>query len=256
MAEPNSARSSTGGRTTPTSTTATSPGATSQSHEQHENWLLGRVRESATAGIESQKRRATDGLGSIAQVVRSSTEQLRSQHHESMAEYVDQAANQIDRFSQQLKNKDVRELVEDAQRLARRNPAAFAGTAFALGLVTARFLKSSNESGEYDEGSRERERWTGSGTGTSYASGERYGAPVPERGAASAPTHYTPPHGDAALATTGIPAEGTGRTTAGTMGTAGSASTSAPGRTGTGTTRETPSRPTTGGRTGGETERS
>ena len=46
-------------------------------------------------------------------------------------------------FSERLKNKDVTELLNDAQRLARRQPALFVGGAFALGLLGARFLKSS-----------------------------------------------------------------------------------------------------------------
>jgi hypothetical protein len=42
-----------------------------------------------------------------------------------------------------LRKKDVQQLMQDAQRLARRQPALFIGSAFALGLVAARFLKSS-----------------------------------------------------------------------------------------------------------------
>jgi hypothetical protein len=36
-------------------------------------------------------------------------------------------------------------MVRDAERFARRNPAAFIGGAFVLGLALARFLKSSGE---------------------------------------------------------------------------------------------------------------
>ena len=105
--------------------------------------VMARVRESANAQLASQKDRATDGLGSVAQAVRQTTQQLREGQHDTLAQYVEQAANQLERFSQSLKNKDVNELVSDAQQLARRQPALFIGSAFAIGLLGARFIKSS-----------------------------------------------------------------------------------------------------------------
>ena len=123
---------STGTATHSTETNSTSSG------------LVGKVREQATAQLSSQKDKATEGLGSVAQAVRQTTQHLRDNQHETVAHYAEQAAEQIERFSQGLKNKDVGELMNDAQRLARRQPALFVGGAFALGLLGARFLKSSS----------------------------------------------------------------------------------------------------------------
>jgi HAMP domain-containing protein len=105
--------------------------------------IADRIRESATAQLSTQKDRATDGIGSVAQAVRGTTQQLREQQHETVARYVEQAADQLEKFSTTLKEKDVSELMRDAQALARRQPALFIGAAFAVGLVGARFLKSS-----------------------------------------------------------------------------------------------------------------
>jgi hypothetical protein len=105
--------------------------------------IVDKVRDQATAQLSTQKDRAFEGIGNVAQAVRQSTQQLRDQHHETLAGYVEQAADQIDRFAQQLRSKDVTELLDDAQRLARRQPALFVGSAFAVGLIGARFLKSS-----------------------------------------------------------------------------------------------------------------
>jgi hypothetical protein len=105
--------------------------------------IVGRVRERAAAQLSTQKDRATDGLGSVAQAVRQSTRQLRDSKHETIAQYVEKAADQIDRASNELKNRDVSQLVNDVQRFARKQPALFVGSAFALGIVGARFLKSS-----------------------------------------------------------------------------------------------------------------
>jgi hypothetical protein len=116
--------------------------------------IVGKVRGRAASQLNTQKNRATDGLGSVAHAVRETTERLRSNHHETVARYAEQAAEQIERFSQGLKNKDVGELMNDAQRLARRQPALFVGGAFTLGLLGARFLKSSSpeERHEYSGG--------------------------------------------------------------------------------------------------------
>lgn len=125
--------------------------------------LVGRVRDQASSQLNSQKNKATDGLGSVAHAVRGTTQKLRDEHHDTVARYVEQAADQIERFSERLKQKDVGELVGDAQQLARRKPALFVGGAFAVGLLGARFLKSSAEPDE--DGSRD---WRS----TSYRSGD------------------------------------------------------------------------------------
>lgn len=112
--------------------------------------IVDKVKEQATAQLSSQKDRATQGLGTVASAVRQTTQSLRDQQHDAVAGYVEQAADQIERLSERLKNKDVTELLNDAQQLARRQPAIFIGGAFALGLVGARFLKSSSKD-DYDD---------------------------------------------------------------------------------------------------------
>jgi hypothetical protein len=112
--------------------------------------IVDKVKEQAAAQLSSQKDRATQGLGSVASAVRQTTQSLREQQHDTVAGYVEQAADQIERLSERLKNKDVTELLDDAQRLARRQPALFVGGAFALGLVGARFLKSSSSRDDYE----------------------------------------------------------------------------------------------------------
>jgi len=106
--------------------------------------LMDKVRQSATSQLGTQKDRATDGIGSVAQAVRQSTQQLREQQHDTIAQYVEQAADQLERFATRLKDKNVGDLAREAQDLARRRPAVFIGSAFALGLLGARFIKSSS----------------------------------------------------------------------------------------------------------------
>jgi hypothetical protein len=132
------------------------------------NGVMSRVRESASAQLSNQKNKATEGLGSVAQAVRQSTQQLREQQHDTLAGYVESAADQIERLSQRLRSKEVSELLNDVQNLARRQPAAVIGGAFLLGLLGVRFLKSSSRSNEQYYRGRD-DRWS--------TRGGEYGAP-------------------------------------------------------------------------------
>jgi ElaB/YqjD/DUF883 family membrane-anchored ribosome-binding protein len=116
--------------------------------------IMDRLRESTTSQLSRQKERATDGLGSVAQAVRQSTEQLRQQQHDTVAQYVGQAADQLEKLSTRLREKNVEDFVEDAQQFARQRPALFIGSAFAIGVIGARFFKSSAERNSNMERSR------------------------------------------------------------------------------------------------------
>ena len=128
--------------------------STTNSGTSQTRGVMDRVKETATAQISNQKTRATDGLGSIASAVRQSSRPLRDNQQDMIAEYVEKAADQIERFSTSLRERDVNDLVSDVQQFARRQPALFIGAAFATGLVAARFLKSSSDAaGSYSSGS-------------------------------------------------------------------------------------------------------
>jgi len=105
--------------------------------------LIDNVKQRATAQLDSQKGRATDSISSIANAVRGSTSQLRDEQHDVLAQYVETFADQLERFSTRLRGKDMNELLDDARGFARRQPALFVGGSFAVGLLAARFLKSS-----------------------------------------------------------------------------------------------------------------
>lgn len=107
--------------------------------------LKDRVAETATGKLEDQKTQAASGLGNVTEVIRQTGQQLRSNDQEMVAKYVDRAADQLDNFTGYLRNRDMRQLVGDVEAFARREPALFLGGAFVLGLLGARFLKSSGQ---------------------------------------------------------------------------------------------------------------
>jgi hypothetical protein len=101
------------------------------------------VREQAGAQLTTQKDRATDNIGAVARAIKGTGRELRDQQYEGIANYVEQAADRLEQWSTTMRNKDAGELLRDTQNAARQRPIAFIGAAFALGLLTARFLKSS-----------------------------------------------------------------------------------------------------------------
>jgi hypothetical protein len=102
-----------------------------------------RLRNRASDALSQQKHRATQGLGSIVEAVRSTGRQLGDTNQPGIANYVNNAADSLQRWVDTMDRKDVREIVEDVQQFGRRRPALFIGMTFGAGLLGARFLKSS-----------------------------------------------------------------------------------------------------------------
>jgi phage-related tail protein len=120
--------------------------------------FIGRVRERAGAQLTMQKDRAIDSVGAITQAVRRTTQELRDAQYGGVAEYIERGAEQLDRLTTRLRNKDVGEMARDLQNAARRRPGAFVGSAFLAGLLAARFLKSSSPSPRISGTERSRRR--------------------------------------------------------------------------------------------------
>jgi hypothetical protein len=106
------------------------------------------LKDSTYRGIDQQKSRASDTLGSLAGAVRGMTQPLRDGGQTQMADYVNKAADGIERWASNLRQQDLEDGVRAVEQFARRQPAMFLGIAFGAGLVAARFLKSSSADGE------------------------------------------------------------------------------------------------------------
>jgi hypothetical protein len=118
--------------------------------QQGQSSWSGMIRQAATTRISDQKHKASEQIDHVAHALRQTTDSLRDQGRTAVADYARQAADQLERLSHRIDEKDLDELVEGMQRFARRQPALFVGAAFGVGLLGARFLKSSSErSGRY-----------------------------------------------------------------------------------------------------------
>jgi len=107
--------------------------------------VIDQARDQATSKLGSQKDNAAAGLNSVAQALRQTGEHLREQDQTGVTSYIDGAADQVEQLSTYLQNHDIGQLVDDVEYFARRRPALFVGGAFVLGILGARFLKSTRQ---------------------------------------------------------------------------------------------------------------
>jgi len=119
--------------------------------QQKAGEVADQVKQQATSQLSSQKDRAVESLGTVADALRQTGKHLHENNQHGLEQYANKAAERVEQFSGQLRGKDVQEIVRDVERYARRQPTLFLGGAFALGLLGARFLKSTAQRDE-DEG--------------------------------------------------------------------------------------------------------
>ena len=105
--------------------------------------VASQAQSQAQSRIERSKTDAAITLSSVASSLLNSGLQLRDEQQSMAGEYVERAARQIERAANYVQTADLREVVDEVEDFARRRPAVFIGTAFAAGLLAARFLKSS-----------------------------------------------------------------------------------------------------------------
>lgn len=93
--------------------------------------------------ISKQKETASGVLEQVAGALQKTGEHLRGSNQERVAGFAQQAADRVRQLSESIRGAEPRELIRRAEEVARREPALFLGGAFVLGLLGARFLKSS-----------------------------------------------------------------------------------------------------------------
>src|SRR4051812_21650619 len=101
------------------------------------------ARERAGSSLGESKSQLADQIGGVAEALRRTTENLRSEDQARIAGLTDTLARQVDQVSNYLRSKDARAMRNDLENIARRQPAVMIGGALVLGLIGARFLKSS-----------------------------------------------------------------------------------------------------------------
>jgi hypothetical protein len=113
--------------------------------------IFGSVRHAAEGLLDEQKDRAVDAVGGVAQVLRRTAQSLEGEN-EGIARYAEQAADQVERFTENIRERHLGDIVADLDDFARRQPTLFLIGAVAAGFVVGRFIASSAERSQADLG--------------------------------------------------------------------------------------------------------
>jgi hypothetical protein len=94
--------------------------------------------------LDQQKHRAADQLHIVGEAAHRAADKFREEKDDNIAGYIDAVADEVDRLGDYLERRDLRTLLSDTQRFARREPEWFLGGMFLAGLALTRFLKASS----------------------------------------------------------------------------------------------------------------
>ncbi|WP_425231157.1 hypothetical protein [Sphingomonas sp.] len=100
------------------------------------------ARDRVRSFAEMGKERAGGALDQLAEMLTDAAGQVDGAIGEQYGQYARSAAEQVQGFSQSVRNKDLDELVGDARELVRKSPAIAIGAAAAVGFVLARLIQS------------------------------------------------------------------------------------------------------------------
>jgi len=101
------------------------------------------ARERAGSTFTDTRRQAADRIGGVGSAFHRTGETLREEDQARFADVADNVARQIDRVADYLRDSDGQTIARDIESLTRRQPALVFAGAFAIGVLAARFFKSS-----------------------------------------------------------------------------------------------------------------
>jgi hypothetical protein len=114
----------------------------------------------AASTLDDKKAGLSTGLNSVAESIRRAGDSLnQTQNKNAMTEhsarYANTAAQKLEQAARYFETSDLRTMRRDTENFARRNPAVFLGAAFVIGMLAARFLKSTPNTRGMSANSRE-----------------------------------------------------------------------------------------------------
>lgn len=151
----------------PTNLGDTNSGSTAQHLKDQAKDLASQAKEETTkvasqakdqvqGMVTQQKEKIVGQLGNLAGALREAGGKL-DEKEGGMGRYAGRAAEQVDRVSNYLRDREIGDVIRDAETFARRRPDVFLGGTFLAGLLLARFFKASGN---------EQEQWNTGGNAT------------------------------------------------------------------------------------------
>jgi len=102
------------------------------------------AKEQGSAQFELYRDTAAEQIQTLAQSAKSAAEQLQSSDTLGLSHYVTDMAQCMTNLADNLRGKNADELLQQAGKLARDNPALFLTGSIAIGFGLSRFLKASS----------------------------------------------------------------------------------------------------------------
>jgi hypothetical protein len=100
------------------------------------------LRRQGLAAIDGQKHRVGAEVVALADAVHSAGERLAADGDQTLARYVNAAADGIDRVSDYLKGQELQDMARDVRQFVRDHPFLVFGGCFLAGVALARLLKA------------------------------------------------------------------------------------------------------------------
>lgn len=107
--------------------------------------LLEAARKRGRGLLDRQKNSAAQELGSVAGVMREAAQKFEEKEESGVSDYVQKAADYVDRISSTLQERDLGELVHEAEGALRKRPAVVLGVAAVVGFALGRFLRAGTQ---------------------------------------------------------------------------------------------------------------
>jgi cell division septum initiation protein DivIVA len=113
-----------------------------------------KIKEQSRSFLNEQKTRVGAEIHTYSAAARRAAEQLKGESDTNLAQYVSTAADRLDQLGTRIQERDLGELVDDVEDIARRRPEVFFGGLFVAGMAAARFLKASKQRRQRDRYNR------------------------------------------------------------------------------------------------------
>ena len=108
------------------------------------------LRQSAEASFSDSKGQLAKQIAGLAKAFRSGSDTLRDEELGDFARLSDGAAERLEDLSDQLE-RNTDDLLSDLQNVAQERPVLLMGGLLTIGVLSARFLRSSQGSSDYDD---------------------------------------------------------------------------------------------------------
>ena len=142
--------------------------------KQAASTVTDQAKQKAMSQAATQKDQAAESLNTVSDAVNQAAQRLRQNDQAPIAQVAETAASSISQLADHLRSRNINDLIGEVEDFASNQPALFLGGAFLVGVLGARFLKSSR-SGMSQPSSRQ---WRSAPVGYDerYYGGQYYGS--------------------------------------------------------------------------------